>query len=152
MKSSNNPYFRATYQFGRDLPKVKASVLGNLLLLLVFLIHFSNNQAISTHAFYCLGSALFVGTIYFFYNWKNPAFNLLIIGFYLIIFVIEMFTLGIPESPLPIERYGIGKGALLDLAMFIVPYLYAGLRLGFVVPLIQIYMLSKKLPKEEYQR
>jgi len=147
MKSTTNPHFRALYQFNRDKPKVKATMLGNILLIVVFLFGRMYAPTISAHAWFCLSSAVGVGIINTIYDWKNPLINLWVIGTYLALFIVEVTTIGIPESPMP-PTMDFSKGVLLDLFMYMVPYFYVGLRLGFIIPLIQVFDLSRKLPKE----
>lgn len=65
---------------------------------------------------------------------------------YLGLFALEFFLVGMPENPMTIDQHH-GKGILLGLFMMFVPWIYMGIRVAMVIPLIQVTLSSFKLNK-----
>jgi len=143
----NNFAFRLlTSKFNEHRQLIKTTIVGNLLLVVPFLFNDLKFLWENLHVQFSILSALFILILYLFYDWKNSMVNLVIVVSYLGLFAMEYFIAGIPTNPMP-PTQGIGKGILLDLLMMFVPWIYMGLRLSFIIPLIQVSLSSIKLLK-----
>lgn len=76
------------------------------------------------------------------YDWRNREANLLIFATYLISVGLEFYLAGIPDQPIkPSASYNSGKGAMMEIFIYLLPYVYLLLKLGIGLPL---FLISKK--------
>lgn len=134
----------ASYQFENKKGGLKAVIFGNTLLFVLAFFGNFNNFHISPFALMSLISALLVFGINRVYNWKNAMTNFKIVSAYLLIFIFELILFGIPNSIMEINA-GISKGIFMEILFYIVPFVYTGIRIALVIPLVMIYLVSKDL-------
>lgn len=103
-------------------------VVGNLLLMCLLIIPEKFTFLNSTHAHFSLFSAIYILIIQQFFDCKNQKINLILFGFYLLIWIIEITTLGLPEGIANMTDR-ISKGFLGQLALGLSPLIYVFARL-----------------------
>jgi len=128
------------YSFEDSKIAIRLPIVINFIIA-TFLIIFDRDNP---YLIYCFSSAVLVLVFNLFYNWKEASLNLLITLIYMLIFIAEMIFEGLPNQALE-PANDISKGIFLDLSLFVLPYLYIGLRFLAVIPLIRITYLSYKL-------
>jgi hypothetical protein len=121
---------------------IRLPIVVNTLFAL-FLVLFDRNNPL---LWYSLSSAVVIFIIYLIYRWEEPFFNLIIIVFYLGALSAEILFNGIPKPGVAPDQE-MSKGIFLDILLGIIPYVYIGLRLLVVIPLIQVAWWSNKLSK-----
>jgi len=131
------------FKFENSVIAVRMVSFGNLLLLVLVLVGNLGTITFPSVAFFCLTSGLLVLPLNFFYDWTNHKINLFILLSYMLILILEIWSIGIPK-PL-IETTGISKGIFLEMILYIVPFCYIGVRVGFIIPLIIIWVRSWRL-------
>ena len=136
----------STARFMEHRQMTKATLVGNLLLGLVFLMADFEFLWQNIHVQISLLSAILIFVLVLFYDWENNIANLTIVAIYLGLFMLELFLVGIPENPLPANQ-SHGRGLLLGLIIMFVPWIYAGIRLAMILPLIQVTLASFRLKK-----
>jgi len=141
---NNASLWLLTSQFKEHRRLTKTTIAGNLLIILPFLFANLNFLWQNMHVVFSLLSGILILTLVLFYDWKNALVNLAIVITYLAFFIMELVLVGIPSNPMP-PSSGFSKGMLLDLAMIFVPWIYMGLRIAFIIPLIQVALSSYKL-------
>ena len=144
----NNLVFNpAISRFKEHRQMTKATILGNLLLALVFLM--TNHEFLwqNIHVQISLLTAILIFVLVLFYSWKNNRVNLAIVAIYLGLFLFELYLVGIPTNPMPMEQ-SHGRGLLLGVIIMFVPWLYVGLRLAMILPLIQVTFSNFKLTEK----
>jgi len=136
----------AEYKF-KDARQGAMSVpVLNLAFFLIFMATPPKTVLTDSIALYCLLSALLVGGGLAFYNWYTGGINLLLIGLYVVIYLIEVITQGIPAPVFPLSE-DISKGIFAELVVMSLPYAYAALRIAAVIPLINLHIKSQAVRK-----
>jgi len=130
------------YKFEDAISMTNLCDMGNALLFSVFCIGGLSLVLSSFHAQMCGLTALLFLVIKQNYDWKNASLNWLLVGLYLTLFIIEVVQAGIPISPLGFDSQ-FGEGDLLNLFVGIAPEVYIGLRLFFIIPLLNIILVEK---------
>ena len=138
------------YKFEDDKALIQGLIVGNIMLALIFLVGDLNLIISDLRTQLCMISGLFFLIIHKYYEWKSPKVNVVFMLIYLLIFMIEFLYIGIPESAIRFDENRLSKGAMLEMFIGFLPYLYIGIRLALIFPLIQIIFSSKKL-KNNYQ-
>lgn len=128
------------YSFEDSKIAIRLPIVINFIIA-AFLIIFDRNNP---YLIYCFSSAILVLAFYLLYSWKEPSLNFLVTMLYLLIFFAELIFEGLPKQALEPEG-DISKGIFLDLSLFILPYIYVGLRFLAVIPLFRVTYLSYKL-------
>lgn len=133
----------AEYRFQDSQKIVYATPIGNLLLVVVFA--FPGILTIFTNP-YALISGI-TGILFFMSiglnNWQSNLINILFILVYIFILLLEWFLFGLPTSSIVCnQNFTINKGVLLEIIGGMMPYLYVGIRIFLVVPLIQMAIAS----------
>ncbi len=124
------------YKYQDSLSQAWSSVVANIALFVIFLF----SSSFVYRGGFCFVAGLIVALALYKYDWSSKTINLCIISLYLVLFVFELLLCGIPDLLLPLDRGSfIGKGFLLDAFVGILPYLYVGCRLLFVLPLFQLH-------------
>ena len=138
----------AEYKF-QDSQRIVYSIpVGHLLLVIAFTLPgastiFTNPFALS----YGLTAILFFVSIKL-NSWQSHHFNLLLIFVYILIFFGEWILFGIPTSLITSNQtFSVSKGVLLQIISDMMPYIYVGMRLFLVIPLIQMTISSNQLKK-----
>ncbi|PHI20408.1 hypothetical protein CEQ90_08080 [Lewinellaceae bacterium SD302] len=89
-----------------------------------------------------LFAASVVITLMVTYDWRNREINRLIFAAYLISVGLEFYLAGVPDQPIsPSASYNSGKGAVMEIFIYLLPYVYLLLKLGIALPL---FLISKK--------
>jgi len=140
----------AVYKFEDDKSMIRSVIAGNLILAILFLVGdwFAILRDFRTQI--CLLSGILFLIANMCYSWESPKMNMMLLLIYLVIFLIEIIYLGIPESPISFNQNRLSKGAMFEMFLGFLPYLYIGLRIALILPIIQILLSSKKI-KKEYQ-
>jgi hypothetical protein len=135
------------YKFENGVAGVKTVAFGNFFLLVMILTATGESVGFMTHGFFSLiaGSVIFLGTLT--YNWANPKVNLIFLFVYMIILFAELLIFGIPE-PLLVTSRGLSKGFFFDMVLYMIPFIYIGVRITCILPLVIIYYQSRKLNLE----
>lgn len=132
----------AEYKF-KDARKGTMSVpVLNLAFFLIFMATPPKTVLSDSIALYCLFSALLVGGALAFYNWLTGSINLLLIGLYVAIYLIEVSTQGIPAPVMPLSD-NMSRGIFAELVVMSLPYAYSALRIAAVIPLINLHVKSR---------
>jgi len=95
-------------------------------------------------AMICLSYALVLLGAHFLYDWTSPAINILFTVLYLVFLFYEFYAFGIPQASPKSDSY-ISNGVFMEMFLWGLPYVYIGLRVGLVYPLIKIYLSSRKV-------
>ena len=94
---------------------------------------------------YCIISGVSITILHRFLDMKRPI-NITIIAFiYIVIVAIELLSLGMPPQLIEIDGKYISKGIMFEMILYILPLVYAGIRIAFVLTFIPLYVWSKKL-------
>lgn len=129
-------------KFEESKREILLPIILNALFVLFWLLFNPGNPRL----WYSLSSALILLLLYLVYPWKKAYANGAIAILYLIIFVAEWSFHGIPGQAVEPEQ-NMGKGILMDMLLAMIPYLYMGLRLFVVFPLLQVTWYSNRLRK-----
>lgn len=140
MKNSNRI---RDYQREDALAQVWSVIGGHLILGFLALGGNDYQLADSPHAMTCLAIVVMVFAANKLYSWDNPVLNWSLAIGYLVFTVGEFVVYGLPASMLEF-RETYSKGAMLDGIMYMVPYIYAGVRFGLALPLIAVSWHSTK--------
>ncbi len=132
------------YQFENTFSYIKAIAATHFILWLIFMMGEVRAALQNPHAVICLSIFLLVLALVWQYNWKNPEWNLLVAGIYLTSLVLEWLWWGLPASAAEPYDY-MSKGVMLDVFLILVPFIYAGLRVLMIFPLINIYFQARKM-------
>ncbi len=132
------------YKFENGIAGVKTVAFGNFFLLVMILTGTGEAVGFLTHGFFSLiaGSVIFLGVLT--YNWANPKINLAFLFVYILILLVEVSILGIPEQ-LMNSRGNFSKGIFLEMLVYMVPFIYIGVRITCILPLAIMYYRSRKL-------
>ena len=132
------------FRFENALAGVKTVAFANFFLLVIILTGTGEPVGFLSHGFFSLlsGSMIFLGTLS--YNWSNPKINLSFLFVYMVIFFVELLLIGIPEQLLS-SSGRISKGFLFDMVLYMLPFIYLGIRITCILPLLMIYYRSRKL-------
>lgn len=137
----------AEYKFKDSKQMTWAIGSGNLILALLLLSPDWTNIYSDPRTITCFMLAGFFIVVSIFHTWLSPEFNAYLAALYLSVFLFEMLQLGIPESAIAFSNKGISKGLMFDLMVGLFPYIYIGLRLFLIIPLIYITVTSYKLKR-----
>jgi len=131
--------YLAKTEFTESYRYLIIGAIGNLLLMLLLIAPTEFTFLESLHAQFSLFSAIYILLIQRFFNWRNQQINLILLGFYVLILIVEMSVLGLPKCILqPKEQ--LSKGFLLQLMIGLSPIIYSIARLLTSIPiLILIY-------------
>ena len=126
--------------------RILLPIVVNGLLSLFFLLFFMNSPQLP----YTIASMVLVLLFYLIYDWRRVELNSIITILYVLILLMEIILPGFPGQMHTPEH--TGKGVFIDLMQFLSPYIYAGLRMLAIVPLISIIGISRKLAETKDQR
>ncbi len=132
------------YQFENGIAGVKTVAFGNLFLLVLILVGTGEKVGFMSHGFFSLISGLIIFLGILFYNWSNAKINFGFLLIYTIILLVELYFIGIPAQ-LMADGLELGKGFLLGIFVYMVPYIYLGIRITCIIPLVIISYRAKKL-------
>ncbi len=134
------------FQFESAMAGVKTVAFGNLFVLLLILVGNSGKIEWISIGSFCGMSGGLILVINHFYNWARPTINLLVLLIYILILILELNILGIPTPLTESSAYNYyGKGMLLEMALYLVPFIYVGIRTVLIIPLVIIYYRALKL-------
>ncbi|WP_026231647.1 hypothetical protein [Neolewinella persica] len=131
------------YQREDALAQVNTVIGGHLILGTLALAGNNFQFADSPHAVYCLVTAVVVFAVNMMYAWDKFKVNWAIVFAYLLYTISEFVTYGFPASMLEFAG-GYSKGAMLDGIMYIVPFVYTGVRFALVLPLVAVAWYAPK--------
>lgn len=129
------------YKFNDDKNMIKVLIVSNLFFSILLSLPDLSNYATDLRIQICLFSGLFFLGIYKYYDWRTHAINVLAMLFYLFLFLIEFLYLGVPSSLLNISQV-LTKGVMFEMLVSILPYVYMGIRMAIILPLIKILYSS----------
>jgi len=118
----------------------------NLAFFLIFIATPPRTVLSDSFALYCLLSVLLIGGSLAVYNWRTGGINLLLIGLYIAIYVMEVVYKGIPAPVMPVSQ-DMSKGIFAELVVMSLPYAYSALRIAAVIPLINLHVKSLAVRK-----
>lgn len=136
----------AEYKFQEHLKIVYATPVGHLCLFSC--LAFPKITAILTSPFAAVNLIL---AILFFMgiklnNWQSHQLNLCFIFVYLLLLLDEWLFLGIPNYTIGFyQGRVVNKGVLLEFFGGLLPFIYVGMRIFLIVPLIMITVSSYRL-------
>ena len=136
------------FQYESAIAGIKTVAFGNLFLLLLILVGNSGKIGLFSIGTFCLISGAFILIVHNFYNWTRPKINLLVLILYVIILAVELQLLGIPAPLIEPGKFH-GKGTLLYMAMYLVPFIYIGIRIALILPLMIMYYRALKLDRSK---
>jgi hypothetical protein len=125
------------YQREDALVQVGSVIGGHLIIGFLALAGNHYQFAGSPHAVICLAIAVMVFSANKLYSWNSTVLNWSLVIGYLVLTTAEFAVYGLPASMLEF-RETYSKGAMLDGIMYMVPYIYAGIRFGMVLPLVAV--------------
>ncbi|MEO1515462.1 MAG: hypothetical protein AAFV95_10625 [Bacteroidota bacterium] len=134
------------HRFEEKIQYTKAIALGHLILGLIILtvgswaIHFCPILACAATVF------LFVTAILM-DAWKSQAFNWGVLALYVGTLVLELLYGGLPAYFLDYQGggSGIGHGIIMEFLILAFPYIYLFIRIGLLIPLIQLILARRQL-------
>ncbi len=112
-------------------------MIGNLLLLFILIAPNKFTFLQSSHAHFALFSAIYILLIQRFFDFSNQKINLILFGFYLIIWLIELSIFGLPKGILQPQEQ-LSKGFLLQLIIGLSPIIYPIARLITGIPILMV--------------
>ncbi|MEL7220033.1 MAG: hypothetical protein AAGJ93_01870 [Bacteroidota bacterium] len=136
MKSNTSPIDRYKTE---DLRQLLYTIpIGHLFLGLLLLSPDVSSWSINYSAQICL--LLFIAFLFIlkYYDWEDKAINRVIIFTYLSILLGEYCLVGLPGSLAKSGTGMLGKGAITELFLFSLPYIYLGIRCFLLIPIILI--------------
>ena len=136
----------AEYKFQEDLKTVYATPIGHLCLFSCFA--FPQIAVVLTSPF--AKFSLIIAILFFIglklNNWQSHQLNLYFIFVYLFLLVGEWFLLGIPGYTIGFHKGTVvSKGVLLEFMGGLLPFIYVGMRIFLIIPLILITISSHHL-------
>ncbi|MEM6380619.1 MAG: hypothetical protein AAF705_20720 [Bacteroidota bacterium] len=134
------------YRFEDHKNSIGIIVLLNLMFAFIFILSANASLFHQPRAWICLISGGAFVLLKLLYHWTSVSFNFICAGLYATSVILELFFWGIPERPVDFHR-GFSKGAMLDLFIGLMPYIYVGLRLLSISPLINVISSSHQLQK-----
>lgn len=87
---------------------------------------------------YSLAAAGGISALMITYDWRNIEVNRLILIAYLLAVALELYFAGIPEGVSSLNSGKIGKGVMLEIFLYTLPYTYVLLKIGIALPLVLI--------------
>lgn len=132
----------AIYQFQDNRKLVGAIPLGNLILILCFIM--GNEGFSNPHVLMSLLTAVLFFKMCKINDWQSTIFNLFVVFIYLLFLVIEFNYVGIPKNTIELSQ-SISKGIILELFAALLPYTYFGIKILLMIPLIQMTIISRKM-------
>ena len=148
MKNSIAKYI-LDYKFENSKLGLRTTIIGNYFMFVLILVSNAENVFSNPFALFCLVSGTLVLLLNLFYDWRSSTINFIIITAYFFIYLVEVYSVGIPNPLVDYKTY-ISSGILLEMGLSIVPYIYTATRIFLIIPLITIYVLSTKM-KPEYK-
>jgi hypothetical protein len=125
------------------LAQVNAVIGGHLILGVLALVGNDYQFADSPHGVYCLAISAIVFGVNRMYEWDKFALNWAIVVASLLYTIAEFVTYGFPASMLEFSE-SYSKGSLLDGVMYMVPFIYAGIRFALILPLVAVARLGTR--------
>lgn len=129
-----------TYRFQDSIDMLQATAYGNLLLALLLAFPDPAGNLENVHLQACLFSFVVFVLAHRNYDWKNQQVNFVFLFVYLGIALAEYLLAGLPGYPLryDFESYELSRGFMFDLLVWMLPYAYAGIRVGMVIPILAV--------------
>ncbi len=136
----------AEYKFEENLKTVYAIPLGHFCIFSCFAFPKITDILTSPHA----GLNLIIAILFFIgfklNNWQSHQLNLCFTFVYLLLLLGEWLFLGIPSYTIGFHQGSvISKGALLEFFGGLIPFIYMGMRIFLVIPLIMMTISSHRL-------
>lgn len=145
MSKSNSPWI-AQLHFDNAKSLTWVAVIANFILFLGYFFFLTTKVFTDNHAVYCFVTAIIFLGLCLRYTWKNPEFNLLILGLYLLSIAAEFYFIGLASNPLGFsEQLSMSKGIALEIGVSLLPTIYFVIRIFAAVPLAIVYFKAKRL-------
>ena len=136
----------AAYKFQEDLKIVYATPVGHLCLFSCFAFPIITDILTSPFAVVNLSLAILFFISIKLNNWQSHQLNLCFLFVYLLLLFGEWLFLGIPGYTIGFHQSTVvNKGALLEFFGGLLPFIYVGMRIFLIVPLIRMTVSSHRL-------
>lgn len=132
----NNPITQ--YKIEDAIQSINIIPLGHFVFLLCF---FPMGMA-NPRLFVSLGIVLLFWGLKKYYTWQSSSVNLVLIFVYLAVVLIELVIFGFPSILLDISNNGLSKENIFGILIAMLPYVYVGLRVVLVFPLLSVFFLN----------
>lgn len=132
-------------RFNDDRTLVKSVFISNFIFAILFCMAHGTPMFSVYRMLISLVCAILFISFYFLYDWQSTHVNLSLIFLYLMIFLFEFILFGVPVGVTIFEGGEISKGILFDLVMGILPFVYLGLKVCLIYPLIKICYSSRMM-------
>lgn len=134
----------AEYKFEDAIGGVNAIIGLHVFFFMIFFL-FSLGQISHGRSLMCIVVALVYLVALKYYDWMSYRINALLIGLYVSLCIVEWGFLGMPFIGYLEDNYMFNKGVMLDFFIAMIPYIYVGLRLGLIIPLLSVTVRAKQV-------
>lgn len=136
------------YKFEDSVSKLSAITLIHFLFSIILLFYAPDAVLQNYRLIICFLIFLIFFIASFTYNWLSQPINAFFLAFYLTSLFVEYIFLGIPATPFDFSNgYAIGRGVMFDIVVVLMPYVYCGLRMGFMLLIISVIHNSGRVQK-----
>lgn len=129
-------------RFEEDRAAIKSVFIFNLLFAALYCFCWRSDLFITSRLLICLITGLAFLVISYIYDWRSVVGNLYLVLLYIILLFTEYFWLGVPTGVGLVFSNQVSKGVLLEILIAMIPYLYIGIKIFLIIPLIKICFSS----------
>lgn len=132
-------------RFEDDRAVTKSVFVFNIIFAALYCFCLHSELFLTSRLLICLMTGLVFLVLFYIYDWRTVAVNLYLVLIYIFILLSEYFWLGIPAGVGLVFSNHVSKGVLLEILIAMIPYLYIGIKVGLVIPLIKICFSSRNV-------
>lgn len=115
---------------------------------LLFLLSFPDFSAVldNVHIQACFISAALLIALRIMYSWENQTKNVLFLAVYLLVCYWEYMEVGLPAYAIDydFEKYQMGKGVMVDMFLWCLPWIYVAIRMAMGFTILWIVRTRKR--------
>ncbi len=134
----------AEYKFEDEVEHINV-IIGLHLFFFALYFLFCEGQLQDVRPLICLMIALIYWGVQKYYDWTAYRTNVLLTGLYAGICMLEWMLVGIPVVGYLENGYRFNKGLMLDFFVAMSPYVYVGLRVALIMPLLLVTVKGRQL-------
>ena len=135
----------AKYRFEDDRRATLSVGIFNLIIAVFIVLGMFPKIQFDIRAVLCICTGITFLLLYKYYDWKSSITNWTIAILYLVLFILEFIHLGTPGNIIEFNYNRISKGVMFQMMIGILPYLYMIVKIGIILPLVNIIYSSQKV-------